>query len=400
VSLAPPAKIVSLRAAAGRGVDHADFAGAGGDGLDRFRACRGMHHQRGTRPHRGHQGAVQADLPDLFVGEHADHHDVGPATELVHVAHRVGSAQLRDHDAVRPSAQDPDVVAGIDDPDHHGPSHPARTDETDFHRALIGVSHQGQDGVGHVEHGAPAGRGPLGEFDDQPDVLLQQRPGQAGQAGQAVQAANPAKSVEREAVCAAARNDFDEPIRRDAHRVGQRQRRGRRAQVGGEQQVVEQFGGLPRSRVAEVNDGVGVRFEDRTAALDDLGIAADHHQQAALRGRRTAAADRRVDDRNTMRSSPFREPAASVGMHRAVYRDDAARRHRRQRPVLAAGQFLDVGIADDAEADQIACRAQIGRRRGEDGRRIGKRLERCAPARPQRRLVAAPSRIRRAIGPP
>ena len=34
---------------------------------------------------------------------------------------------------------------------------------------------------------------------------------------------------------------------------------------------------------------------------------------------------------------------------------------RREQPALAAGDFLDVGVADDAQADQIAGRGEFGR---------------------------------------
>ena len=57
--------------------------------------------------------------------------------------------------------------------------------------------HQGQRGVGGVEHGATGDSGGAGEVGDQADVLLQQR---SGEAGKAVQTAGiTAKSVEREA---------------------------------------------------------------------------------------------------------------------------------------------------------------------------------------------------------
>ena len=57
----------------------------------------------------------------------------------------------------------------------------------------------------------------------------------------------------------------------------------------------------------------------------------------------------------------FRELLAGVGVHGAVHRDDAARLEPRQQPVLAAGDLVDVGVADDAQADQIAGRGEFGR---------------------------------------
>ena len=117
---------------------------------------------------------------------------------------------------------------------------------------------------------------------------------------------------------------------------------------------------MPGTQVPEVDDGIGVGFENRTATLDDVGVATDHHQQTPFRRRWAAAAHGRVDDRNTLAVSPFREISAGVGVHGAVHRDNAARLHRRQQPVLAVGEFLDVGVTDDAQADQIAGRGEFG----------------------------------------
>ena len=75
------------------------------------------------------------------------------------------------------------------------------------------MAHQGQRGVGRVEHGATARPGSVGEVDDEPNILLQQRPGHAGEP---VQAADPAKSVEREAVPTTAGDDLSETVRVDA----------------------------------------------------------------------------------------------------------------------------------------------------------------------------------------
>jgi hypothetical protein len=39
---------------------------------------------------------------------------------------------------------------------------------------------------------------------------------------------------------------------------------------------------LPGAQLAEVDDRIGIGFEDRTAALDNIGVTADHHQQTSL----------------------------------------------------------------------------------------------------------------------
>ena len=138
-----------------------------------------------------------------------------------------------------------------------------------------------------------------------------------------------------------------------------RQGGGSRSQVGGEQQVVQQLGGLPGSQIAEVHDGVGIGLEHRAAALDDVGVTADHHQQTTFRHRRSASADRRVDNRDTLRASFFRQCVAGLGMHGAVDGDHAARLESGQHPVRAAGDLLDIGVTDHAEADQIAIRPRV-----------------------------------------
>jgi hypothetical protein len=84
----------------------------------------------------------------------------------------------------------------------------------------------------------------------------------------------------RKAVPATAGDDFGKPGGGDAEVVGQGEGGGRRSEVCGEQQVVEQLGGLPGSQIAEVNHRVGMCVEDRATTLHHVGITTDHHQQA------------------------------------------------------------------------------------------------------------------------
>ena len=109
-----------------------------------------------------------------------------------------------------------------------------------------------------------------------------------------------AKNVERKAITAAAGDDFAEAVGQDTERLAERQCGGRRPQVGGEQQVVQQLGGLPRAQIAQVHDRVGIAFEHRTTPFDDIGVAADHHEQTALGNGRCPTAHWRVDDRDTL----------------------------------------------------------------------------------------------------
>ena len=48
-------------------------------------------------------------------------------------------------------------------------------------------------------------------------------------------------------------------------------------------------------------------------------------------------------------------------MHRAVHAITPPGFIDGQQPVLAAGDLVDVGVADDAQADQIAGRGELGR---------------------------------------
>jgi hypothetical protein len=165
-------------------------------------------------------------------------------------------------------------MAGPNQTGHHGPAHPAGTDAPDF---SPGVLHQEQGGVGRVEHG-PAGdtRG-TGKVGDQALILLQQIlwEQRSGKAGKPFQTAGvTAKDVERVPVPAAVRDDLAETVRQDTEGPAECQRGGRRSQVGGEQQVVEQFGGLSGPQIP--NDRVGVGLQNRAAALHDLRVATGH----------------------------------------------------------------------------------------------------------------------------
>src|SRR6476469_8834771 len=87
-------------------------------------------------------------------------------------------------------------------------------------------------------------------------------------------------------------------------------------------------------------------------------------------------------------------------MDGAVDGDDPAGGQSRQHPGDALEHLLHVGVADDAEAHQIAGRGQFGGSCGHLGRGVGVRLHRGGPARPQREVVTAlddPARHRAAL---
>src|SRR5258708_7589331 len=55
---------------------------------------------------------------------------------------------------------------------------------------------------------------------------------------------------------------------------------------------------------------------------------------------------------------------------------------------LVSGNLLDGGVADAADADQVAGLGQFGGRAGDGGRGAGERLERGRAPRPQRHRIA------------
>ena len=67
-----------------------------------------------TGRHGGQQCAVEADLPHLFIVEHADHHDVGLRTGVGHIGDRSRAELLEFAPLLGRSAQDLNVVPGCD----------------------------------------------------------------------------------------------------------------------------------------------------------------------------------------------------------------------------------------------------------------------------------------------
>ncbi|MDT5190023.1 MAG: hypothetical protein QOI28_2274, partial [Mycobacterium sp.] len=110
------------------------------------------------------------------------------------------------------------------------------------------------------------------------------------------------------------------------------------------------------------------------------------------RNRGGATAHRRIDHRNTFVRSRLGDLATGVGMHGAVDFDDAARRRSGQHFGIASRTCLSSSSPTTQQADQIAGRTQFGRCRGHLRRGVGIRLDRCGPARPQRRARNLPRR--------
>ena len=103
-----------------------------------------------------------------------------------------------------------------------------------------------------------------------------------------------------------------------------------------------------------MHDRVGVALEHRATALDDVGVATDHHQQTALGHCRRTTAHWCIDNRDTLRGSLFSQTVTCLWVHGAVHGDHTTRLEPGQHSVLTRGDVFDIGVADDAQADEIA----------------------------------------------
>ena len=63
-----------------------------------------------------------------------------------------------------------------------------------------------------------------------------------------------------------------------------------------------------------------------------------------------------------------------LGVYGAVHGDHAAGLEPGQHSVVAAGDLLDVGVTDHAQADEIAGGGEFGRRSGDLGGGVGERF--------------------------
>jgi len=127
-----------VRAAAHRGVEHADAVrrGLGGDGAGGTRAAGGVQDEGRSLGHRLEQAAVQADLPDLFVAEDAHADNRRAAARLGDLRHRVRAHVLQGLARRLRPAEHADLVAGRHETVHHRTAHPSGPDEPDAHRGL------------------------------------------------------------------------------------------------------------------------------------------------------------------------------------------------------------------------------------------------------------------------
>ena len=267
-----------MRAAADRSVDHVD-ARAAGDRLGGARASRGVDDEDRAGRHGGDEIAVQADLLHLLIGEHADDDGIGALGDGGQArSPRCAPNSLTARALLGGATERADLVAGFDEAAHHGRAHAARTDEADpRHR---GCSIDVQRGIGRVEHrtlGAEALSAMLAAWRTS---FCSSAPAIGASASRVPP--NAAMLLSAMLCRRPAGEDLAEPVRGQSKGFAQFEGADRAAQVGGEQQVVQDLGDLAAAQRTEMDDRVGVGCEHRAAPLDDVVVAADHDQQLAL----------------------------------------------------------------------------------------------------------------------
>ena len=250
------------------------------------------------------QIVVQADLPDLFVGEHAHDDDVGarrrrrPAS-ADRAAHRIRATAAR-FSVVRPSART-SWPASTSRRTIGAPMRPAPTKPTCV------IAGSPSTSARRRRRRTPRPRVPTrcrrgSRRAGRPSAAVHRRsargssrvPPNAAMLPSALLVADPRVTTSHSLSRGMPR---DSPSSRVL--IGA-------AQVGGEQQVVQDLGDLAAAQRTEVDDRVGVCREHRTAALDDVVVAADHDQQLPFLDGGPAAAHRGVDHRNTLCRQPIR----------------------------------------------------------------------------------------------
>jgi hypothetical protein len=150
-----------------------------------------------------------------------------------------------------------------------------------------------------------------------------------------------------------------------------------------EDQVVDQLGHLAGPEGAQMDDRVREGVEDGATQVEVFGLTAHHHEQLSPQGGATPSAHRGVDDSEAAPGCVPGHADAGVGMDGRVNDHHAARVHSFEHAVGAREDFLDVGVARHADADDVTGRTELGRRRRRCGIGIGVGLEGLGAAGPQ-----------------
>ena len=368
-----------------------------GDRLGGARASRGVDDEDGIRRHGGDEVALQADLPDLLVGEHADDDGVGALGDArpdPSPAVRPIPLQLARFSGVRPSART-SWPASTSRRTIGAPMRPAPTKPT---RVIAGVPSRSARRRPHrtPRPAVPTRRRRGSRHAGRPSAATPLRsapvwsrvPPKAAMLPSALLVADPRVSTSHSL------------SRRNAKGLAQFQGADRAAQVGGEQQVVQDLGDLAAAERAQVHDRVGVGREHRAAALDDLVVAADHDQQLALLDGGRPAAHRGVDDRNTLcgsRLASSRQVSGCTVLWMATIPPGASPASTPVSPLSTS--LTSSSPTTHRQTRSLAAASSAGEPRGLRGG-VGERFQGGRPARPQRQVVTAlddPPRHRAAL---
>ena len=163
--------------------------------------------------------------------------------------------------------------------------------------------------------------------------------------------------AQREAVCRAVRDHVSEAVGINTERLAERKRVRGCSQICREEEIVEQLRDLTGPQRSKVNNRIRVHREDGTDAFEVFVAAAHHHQKAALGCGDATATDGSVNDGDSSSSRYFPEFATGIRVNRAVHGNDSTWLHAREDAVLTRDNVENIGVAADADAHEIACRA-------------------------------------------
>ena len=116
-----------------------------------------------------------------------------------------------------------------------------------------------------------------------------------------------------------------------------------------------------------MEDRVGEGLERGTAGVEHVPIPAAHDQKPALFRRPLAAAERRIEELDTLAFATRRQVLYGLRRHGRRDRDDQARLRARKQSVVRQDRLLDLGVEADHDDHEIALARDLF---GEEGRVI------------------------------
>jgi hypothetical protein len=108
-----------------------------------------------------------------------------------------------------------------------------------------------------------------------------------------------------------------------------------------------------------VGDRVAECLEDGPAAIKVGLLTTGHDEESVLGGRYASSAHRRVDHRDANLSRLLGERKTRLWIHRGVNGQRTAGRDASEYSLSAEDHVFDVGILDDADADDVAGGARV-----------------------------------------